>query len=108
MAQRQIIINAYPLIECGPDSFTVTFDFGEKTPSKRFAIETVADCKAALQSLRRRTRTNAETLAPDAHASTRDPAASRTDSTRPSTPASSNATSTRISRRSERPPDPAP
>ncbi len=50
MAQRQIIINAYPLTECGPISFAITFDFGEKTPSKRFAIETVADCKAALKA----------------------------------------------------------
>jgi len=50
MAQRQININAYPLAECGPNSFAITFAFGEKTPSKRFAIETVADCKAALKA----------------------------------------------------------
>ncbi len=48
MAQRQITINAYPLIECGPNSFAISFAFGEKTPSKRVDIDTVADCKAAL------------------------------------------------------------
>ncbi len=50
MAQRQISINAYPLIECRPNSFAGSFDFGTKTPSKRFAIETAADCKAALKA----------------------------------------------------------
>jgi hypothetical protein len=49
MAQRQVTINAYPLIECGPNSFAISFAFGEKTPSKRVAVETVADCKAALK-----------------------------------------------------------
>lgn len=50
MAQRQITINAHPLTECGPNSFTVSLSLGEKTPSKRFDIETVADCKAALKA----------------------------------------------------------
>jgi hypothetical protein len=48
MAQRQIIINAYPLVECGPHSFAISFDIGQKCPSKRFGADTVADCKAAL------------------------------------------------------------
>ena len=48
MAQRQIVINAYPLIECGPNSYSVSFDVGRKNPSKRVDIDTVADCKAAL------------------------------------------------------------
>ncbi|MGC1585994.1 MAG: hypothetical protein WA791_09850 [Rhodomicrobium sp.] len=50
MAQRQIIINAHPLSECGPHSFTVALDLTGKSPSKRFPIETVADCKAALKA----------------------------------------------------------
>ena len=48
MAKRQIVINAYPLSEVGPHSYTVSLSFGDKGPSKRFDIETVADCKAAL------------------------------------------------------------
>ncbi|MGO9547089.1 MAG: hypothetical protein ACLPPF_20140 [Rhodomicrobium sp.] len=50
MAQRQIVINAYPLIECGPTYYSVSLSLSEKTPSKCFAIETVADCKAALKA----------------------------------------------------------
>jgi hypothetical protein len=48
MTQRQITINAYPLIECGPTSFSVSFDLRGSTPSKRVDINTVDDCKAAL------------------------------------------------------------
>ena len=48
MSQRQITVNAHPLIDCGPNSYTVSLDLSGKSPSKRFAIETVADCKAAL------------------------------------------------------------
>jgi len=48
MAQRQITINAYPLSEVGPHSYTVSLSFSDKGPSKRFDVETVADCKAAL------------------------------------------------------------
>jgi len=48
MSQRYIIIHAYPLLESGPNSFTVSLSLTEKTPSKRVAINTVADCKAAL------------------------------------------------------------
>ena len=50
MAKRQITITAHPLTEVGPNSYTVSFDLVEKTPSKRFDIDTVADCKAALAS----------------------------------------------------------
>ncbi len=48
MTQRQIIVNAYPLSECGPNSYTLSLDLSGKSPSKRFDIQTVADCKAAL------------------------------------------------------------
>ena len=48
MAKRQITINAYPLHEVGPNFHTVSITFGEKSPSKRFDVDTVADCKAAL------------------------------------------------------------
>ena len=48
MTKRQITINAYPLNEVGPNSYSVSISFGEKTPSKRFDIDTIADCKAAL------------------------------------------------------------
>ncbi len=48
MAQRQITINAYPLNEVGPNSYSISLDLSQKSPSKRFDIETVADCKAAL------------------------------------------------------------
>lgn len=48
MAKRQIVINAYPLLETGPNCFAVSFDFTKENPSKRANIETVADCKAAL------------------------------------------------------------
>ena len=48
MAKRQITINAYPLNEVGPHSYTVSLSFGDKGPSKRVDIDTVADCKAAL------------------------------------------------------------
>ena len=48
MSQRYIVINAYPLLEAGPTSFTVSLSLTEKSPSKRVAITTVADCKAAL------------------------------------------------------------
>ena len=48
MTQRQITINAYPLHDCGPTGFTVGIDLAGKSPSKRVAINTVADCKAAL------------------------------------------------------------
>ena len=48
MTQRQIILNAYPLLDYGPNSFTVSMGLGQNTPSKTVAIETVADCKAAL------------------------------------------------------------
>jgi hypothetical protein len=47
MPQRQITINAYPLLECGPTSFSVSIDLSG-APSKRVDISTVADCKAAL------------------------------------------------------------
>ncbi|MGO9546854.1 MAG: hypothetical protein ACLPPF_18915 [Rhodomicrobium sp.] len=50
MPQRHITINAYPLTECRSNSFTIAFNFREKSPSKLFAIETVADCKAALKA----------------------------------------------------------
>ncbi len=48
MAQRQITINAYPLNEVGPNSYSISLDLSQKSPSKRFDVETVADCKAAL------------------------------------------------------------
>jgi hypothetical protein len=48
MSQRQITVNAYPLLDCGPNAYTVSLDFSQKSPSKRFDIETVADCKVAL------------------------------------------------------------
>ncbi len=48
MAQRQIILNAYPLKECGPNHFCIAMDLGKTSPSKRVAIDTVPDCKAAL------------------------------------------------------------
>ena len=48
MTERHIILNAYPLIDCGPTGFTVSIDLGGKSPSKRIAVNTVADCKAAL------------------------------------------------------------
>ncbi len=48
MKQRSITITAYPLNEVGPHSYTVSLSFSDKGPSKRFDIETVADCKAAL------------------------------------------------------------
>jgi hypothetical protein len=48
MTQRQITINAYPLLECGPHSFSVSLGLSGETPSKRVAIDTVADCKTAL------------------------------------------------------------
>jgi hypothetical protein len=48
MAQRQIVINAYPLLECGPNSFSDSLSLREATPTKRVDIDTVADCKAAL------------------------------------------------------------
>ena len=48
MSQRYIVINAYPLLESGPSSFTVSLGLTEKSPSKRVAINTVDDCKAAL------------------------------------------------------------
>jgi hypothetical protein len=50
MTQRQITINAYPLTECGPNYYTVALDLGQNSPSKRIEIQTVADCKAALQA----------------------------------------------------------
>jgi hypothetical protein len=50
MPQRTITINAYPLQECGPNYYTVSLSLGEKVPSKRFPIETVAECKAALKA----------------------------------------------------------
>jgi hypothetical protein len=50
MAPRQITINAYPLNQVGPHSYMVSLSLSEKTPSRRFGIETVADCKAALAS----------------------------------------------------------
>ncbi len=50
MAKRQITISAYPLNEVGPHSYTVSLSFSDKGPSKRFDIETVADCKAALKA----------------------------------------------------------
>ncbi len=50
MKQRSITVTAYPLTECGPNSFAITFGLGEKTPSKSFLIETVADCKTALKA----------------------------------------------------------
>ena len=48
MPQRQIVINAYPLTECGPTSFSVSIGLRGDTPSKRVDINTVDDCKAAL------------------------------------------------------------
>ena len=48
MPQRQIVINAYPLIECGPTSFSVSLSLNKEAPSKRVDVDTVADCKAAL------------------------------------------------------------
>ncbi len=48
MTKRQITINAYPLAECGPNHYTVSIDLSGTAPSKRFDIDTVADCKAAL------------------------------------------------------------
>ncbi len=50
MPQRHIILTAYPLLECGPSSFTVSLGLTKDSPSKRVAIDTVADCKAALTS----------------------------------------------------------
>ena len=46
MSQRQITINAYPLIDCGPNSFSVSLDVSQKSPSKRFDIETVATTRS--------------------------------------------------------------
>ena len=48
MTQRQIVINAYPLIECGPTSFSVSLSLSKEAPSRRVDVDTVADCKAAL------------------------------------------------------------
>ena len=48
MTQRQITINACPLLECGPTSFSVSIGLNGDTPSKRVDINTVGDCKAAL------------------------------------------------------------
>ena len=48
MPQRQITINAYPLLECSPTSFSVSLGLSGDTPSKRVDIDTVDDCKAAL------------------------------------------------------------
>ena len=48
MTRRHITINAYPLLECGPTSFSVSFDLSGDTPSKRVDINTVDDCKAEL------------------------------------------------------------
>ncbi len=50
MKQRSITITAYPLTECGPHSFTVTFGLAKNSPSKTVSIETVADCKTALKA----------------------------------------------------------
>jgi hypothetical protein len=50
MTQRRITINAYPLVERGPNSFAIAFDFRTKFPSKSFFIETIADCKIALKA----------------------------------------------------------
>jgi hypothetical protein len=50
MPQRQITINAYPLVECGPASYAIELGIGRKPTCKSFAIDTVADCKAALKS----------------------------------------------------------
>jgi hypothetical protein len=48
MTQRQITINACPLLECGPTSFSVSIGLRGDAPSKRVDINTVDDCKAAL------------------------------------------------------------
>jgi hypothetical protein len=50
MPERRITINAYPLAECGPNSYTVSFDLTGKSPSKSVAIGSVEDCKAALKA----------------------------------------------------------
>ena len=65
MPQRQITINAYPLIDSGPNSYTVSLDLSGKSPSKRFDIETVADCKAALAAFAAELDPLRQTLAPE-------------------------------------------
>lgn len=48
MSQRHVIITAYPLMEVGPHSFTVSLSLSNDTPTKRVPINSVADCKDAL------------------------------------------------------------
>ncbi len=50
MTQAMITIRAYPLLESGPGGFSIELGIGADYPSRRFAIRTVADCKAALQA----------------------------------------------------------
>ena len=51
MPNRQIVINAYPLAECGPSSFTVSLGLSKETPSRRFDVDTVAAFAAELEPL---------------------------------------------------------
>ncbi len=64
MAQRQITINAYPLIECGPNSFAVTFEFERKNAHEALRHRNRRRLQSRAQSLCRRTRTNRQALAP--------------------------------------------
>jgi hypothetical protein len=43
-----ITLSSYPLHHYNENSYSVTFDVGVASPSKRVEIKTVADCKAAL------------------------------------------------------------
>ena len=67
MAKRQITISAYPLNEVGPHSYTVSLSFSDKGPSKRFDIETVADCKVALANFAEELESVRQALALERH-----------------------------------------
>ncbi len=49
MTKPVIIIGAYPLIESAPGLISIELDIGKDYPSKRYEIQSVADCKTALQ-----------------------------------------------------------
>jgi hypothetical protein len=49
MKERRIAINAYPLEEWGPRSYSIKLSLSERTPSKNAVITTVDDCRAALK-----------------------------------------------------------
>lgn len=45
-----IIISAYPIIEQGGGCVSIELGIGKSYPSKRVAIQNVADCKTALRA----------------------------------------------------------